>query len=199
MKVALYARVSTDQQTVDGQLLPLREWAKRMNHTVYKEYIDHAVSGAKTSRPAFDEMLTDMRKFKFEAIAVVKLDRLGRSLKHILSLFDEFNAKGVSIICTTQPIDTSAQNPMSKVIIALLGAFAELERDFIRERTIAGMAARKAKQAWKMRGKDKKPRQLRGGFRKPIVYPKNDALTDKAIDTPQSQAHEVVVDGQANS
>lgn len=191
MKVALYARVSTDQQTVDGQLLPLREWAKRMNHTVYKEYIDHAVSGAKTSRPAFDEMLTDMRKFKFESIAVVKLDRLGRSLKHILSLFDEFNAKGVSVICTTQPIDTSASNPMSKIIIALLGAFAELERDFIRERTIAGMAARKAKAGqWKLRGKDKKPRQLRGGFRKPIVYPKNDALTDIVIDTPQSEPKE---------
>jgi len=164
MKVALYARVSTTEQDASLQVHHLREWAKRMNHVIYKEYVDQAVSGTKSSRPAFDEMLNDMRRFKFEAIAVVKLDRLGRSLKHILSLFDEFNAKGVSVICTTQPIDTSNSNPMGKIILALLGAFAELERDMIAERTKAGMEARKAKFGqWKLRGKDKKPRQLRGG------------------------------------
>jgi DNA invertase Pin-like site-specific DNA recombinase len=142
-------------------------------------------------------MLTDMRRFKFEGVAVVKLDRLGRSLKHILSLFDEFNAKGVSVICTTQPIDTSNSNPMGKIILALLGAFAELERDMIAERTRAGMTARRARlekegKVWKLRGKDKKPRQLRGGYRTKKVYPKNDILQEKAIDTPQSDNKEAV-------
>lgn len=57
MKVALYARVSTDEQDAQGQIMQLREWAKRMDHVIYKEYVDQAISGAKTSRPAFDEML----------------------------------------------------------------------------------------------------------------------------------------------
>lgn len=178
MKVALYARVSTEDQDAHGQILQLREWARRMNHVIFREYVDQAVSGTKFSRPAFDEMMNDLRTFKFEAIAVVKLDRLGRSLRHLLSLFDEFNAKGVAIICTTQPIDTSATNPLGKIIIALLGAFAEFERDLISERTKAGLAARRARGAWQLRGKDKKPRKLRGGFRKPIIYPKNKPSTD---------------------
>jgi DNA invertase Pin-like site-specific DNA recombinase len=178
MKVALYARVSTEEQDAHGQILQLREWARRLDHTIYREYVDQAVSGTKTSRPAFDEMLKDMRSFKFEAIAVIKLDRLGRSLRHLLSLMDEFNAKGVAVICTSQPIDTSASNPLGKIIIALLGAFAEFERDLISERTKSGLAARRSKGAWKLRGKDKKPRRLRGGIRKPIIYPKNISLTD---------------------
>lgn len=190
MKVALYARVSTEDQDAHGQIIQLREWSKRMNHTIIREYVDQAVSGTKFSRPAFDEMMNDMRRFKFEAIAVVKLDRLGRSLRHLLSLFDEFNAKGVAIICTTQPIDTSATNPLGKIIIALLGAFAEFERDLISERTKAGLIARKAKGTWKMRGKDKKPRQLRGGFRKPIIYPTNELTTDvhQSEDKPERKA-----------
>lgn len=191
MKVALYARVSTDEQDAMLQIHHLREWVIRGNHIVYREYVDQAVSGMKQSRPAFDEMLKDMRLFKFDCIAVVKLDRLGRSLKHILSLFDEFNAKGVSVVCTTQPIDTSSSNPLGKVILALLGAFAELERDLIAERTKAGMQARKVRYGqWKLRGKDKKPRQLRGGFRKRKIYPKNVVFKNELIDTPQSEKKE---------
>ena len=190
MKVALYARVSTEDQSNEGQLIQLREWARRLGYEVYKEYTDHAISGTKTSRPAFDEMLTDMRRYKFAIIAVVKLDRLGRSLKHILSLFDEFNAKGVAVVCTTQPIDTSSNNPMSKVILALLGAFAELERDLISERTKSGLAARRAKGAWKLRGKDKKPRRLRGGYRPRLKYPKNKLMTDARQSEPKGFKNE---------
>lgn len=178
MKVALYARVSTEDQSTEGQLIQLREWARRLNYEIYKEYVDHAISGTKTSRPAFDEMLDDMRKYRFSIIATVKLDRLGRSLRHILSLIDEFNAKGVGLVCTTQPIDTSAASPISKITLAFLGAFAELERDLISERTKAGLAARRAKGAWKLRGKDKKPRRLRGGYRSRLKYPIHKAQTD---------------------
>jgi DNA invertase Pin-like site-specific DNA recombinase len=190
LKAALYVRVSTEDQSTEGQLIQLREWARRGGHEVYKEYSDHAISGTKVSRPAFDEMLADMRRYKFNAISVVKLDRLGRSLKHILSLFDEFNAKGVAVICTTQPIDTSANNPLGKVVLALLGAFAELERDLISERTKAGLAAKRKKleeqgKSWKFRGKDKRPR-LRGGFRPRLKYPKNKLQTD----APQSDKKE---------
>lgn len=187
MKVALYARVSTEDQSTEGQLIQLREWARRLNYEIYKEYIDHAISGTKTSRPAFDEMLNDMRRYKFAIIAVVKLDRLGRSLRHILSLFDEFNSKGVAVVCTTQPIDTSANSPLGKVTLAFLGAFAELERDLISERTKAGLAARRAQGLWKMRGKDKKPRRLTGGYRSRLKYSKNEL----PINARQSEPKEV--------
>lgn len=198
MKVALYARVSTEEQDASLQIDHLKQWATRCGHTIYKEYVDQAVSGTKQSRPAFDEMLTDMRLFRFDCIAVVKLDRLGRSLKHILSLFDEFNKKGVSVVCTTQPIDTSSQNPLGKVVLALLGAFAELERDMIAERTRLGMLARKARlekegKVWRLRGKDKKPRKLRGGFRERKVYPRKVVFDQTTtIDTPQLETKEDV-------
>lgn len=177
MKIALYARVSTADQDTEIQLVQLREWASRLGHEVFKEYIDEAQSGTKTSRPAFDEMLYDMRQFKFSAVVVVKLDRIGRSLQHILSLFDEFNNKGVAFIAITQGIDTSASNPMSKLFIQLLGAFAEFERNLISERT---KAARVGKLDWGVRGKDKRPRKKRGVFRKPIVYPKSIPLINNS-------------------
>jgi DNA invertase Pin-like site-specific DNA recombinase len=177
MKVALYARVSTADQDTEIQLVQLREWASRGNHEVFKEYVDEAISGTKTSRPSFDEMLKDMRQFRFQAVAVVKLDRIGRSLQHILSLFDEFNAKGVAFIATTQGIDTFQSNPMSKLFISLLGAFAEFERNLISERT---KAARAGKPNWGVRGVDKRPRKKRGGFRKPILYPTNTPLLENS-------------------
>lgn len=178
MKVALYARVSTEDQTVEHQLLPLREWAVKNNHEVYREYVDAAQSGMKTSRPAFDQMLADMRIYKFQAIAVVKLDRIGRSLQHILSLFDEFNAKGVAFIAITQGIDTSKSNPLSKLFISFLGAFAEFERNLISERT---KAARANKPTWGKRGADRKPRKRRGHFRTPLIYPKQFDLSSPKV------------------
>jgi len=194
LHVALYARVSTDEQDAQGQIFQLREWAKRMEHKIFREYIDQAVSGAKTSRPAFDEMLNDMRLFRFDGIAIVKLDRLSRSMKHIFGLIDEFNAKGVALICTTQPIDTSDANPYAKVLLAVMASFAEIERDMIRSRTKDGIKARRDKlkaegKVYPMRGKDKKPRQKRGGYRNPIVYPKQVQLQDLIIDTPQSSTN----------
>jgi DNA invertase Pin-like site-specific DNA recombinase len=174
VKVALYARVSTADQNTEIQLVQLREWASRGGHKIFREYVDEAISGTKTSRPSFDVMLADMRQYRFQAVAVVKLDRIGRSLQHILSLFDEFNAKGVAFIATTQGIDTFQTNPMSKLFISLLGAFAEFERNLISERT---KAARAGKLNWGVRGSDKRPRKKRGGFRKPITYPSSIPLS----------------------
>ena len=179
MKVALYARVSTNEQTVEHQLTQLREFANRCGHEVYAEYIDEAQSGTKESRPAFDRMLIDMRHYKFSAIVVTKLDRIGRSLKHILSLFDEFNAKGVGFIATSQNIDTT--NAAGKLQMQILGAFAEFERNMISDRT---KAARASKPTWGKRGPDKKPRKKRGTFRTPLSYPnlgKNKVANDAPL------------------
>ena len=98
-----------------------------------------------------------MREYKFDAIMVTKLDRIGRSLKHLLSLFDEFQNKRIHFIATTQNIDTST--PSGKLQMQIMGAFAEFERNIISERTKEGL--KYANRVGK-RGKDKKPRKRRG-------------------------------------
>ena len=98
---------------------------------------------------------------------VTKLDRIGRSLQHLLSLFDEFQKKGVNFIAITQNIDTSSS--IGKFQLQILGAFAEFERNIISERTKEGLKG--VKNVGK-RGKDKKARKKRGGLRKAWNYPK---------------------------
>ena len=162
MKVALYCRVSTDEQNAEHQERALRKYCEVHNHEVFKVYSD-VISGTKESRPAFNELLNDMRKFKFNAIAVVKLDRLGRSLQHLLTLIDEFKKKGVHFIAVDQNLDTSSST--GTLILHVLGAIAEFERNLISERTKAALINNPHVGK---RGKDKKPRQKRGGLRKAL-------------------------------
>jgi DNA invertase Pin-like site-specific DNA recombinase len=136
MKVAIYARVSTEEQHADKQLYMLKEQAKRSNWEICKEYVD-ICSGAKSSRPALNQMLEDMRRYKFQAIAVTKLDRIGRSLQHLLSMFDEMKRKGVHFIAITQNIDTTSA--AGNLQMQIMGAFAEFERNLISERTKEGL------------------------------------------------------------
>lgn len=160
MKVAIYCRVSTEDQHADKQELICKEYCKRNDFEVYKVYKD-IISGKTTSRPEFNNLLEDMRKYKFNAIMVTKLDRLSRSLKHLLSLIDEFVAKGVNFIAATQNIDTTSAT--GKLQFQIMGAFAEFERNIISERTKDGL--KYAENVGK-RGKDKNPRKKRGGLRK---------------------------------
>jgi len=162
MKVAIYARVSTEDQDVNKQVSMLKEWCEKSDHEVYDVYQD-VISGTKSSRPEFDRLLADMRLYRFRGIVVTKLDRMGRSLQHLLSIFDELNNKNVEFIAVTQNIDTTS--PAGKLQMQIMGAFAEFERNIIAERTREGL--RKAKNVGK-RGKDKKPRKKRGGLRKPL-------------------------------
>jgi len=162
MKVAIYARVSTDDQFADKQVEALKDYCSRFVYDVFDVYID-VIGGASTSRPAFNSLLVDMRKYKFNCVMVTKLDRLGRSLSHLLSLIDEFKKKGVNFIATTQNIDTTTAT--GNLLFQIMGAFAEFEKNIISERTKEGL--KKAKNVGK-RGKDKKPRQKRGGLRKPL-------------------------------
>lgn len=164
MRVAIYCRVSTEYQNVDKQQEICLEACKRENYEVFRVYKD-IVSGSTTSRREFNQLLEDMRHYKFDAIMVTKLDRLGRSLQHLLSLLDEFNKKGIHFIAVTQNIDTSS--PAGKLQLQIMGAFAEFERNIISERTKEGL--RKAKGVGK-RGRDKKPRKRRGGLKKPLFY-----------------------------
>jgi len=164
MRIVIYCRVSTEEQDADKQEFICREYCKRNDFEVYKVYKD-VISGTKESRPQFNQLLEDMRNLKFDAIMVTKLDRVGRSLKHLLNLFDEFQNKGIHFIAVTQNIDTSSAS--GKLQMQILGAFAEFERNMISERTKEGM--RRAVGVGK-RGKDKNPRKRRGGLKKPIKY-----------------------------
>jgi len=156
-KAAIYARVSTDEQNTDNQVALCREYCNRVGVDVFSVYADDGYSGAKASRPAFDELLRDMRALKFDAIVVVKMDRIGRSLHHLLSLFDELNKKKITFIAVTQNIDTSTA--AGQLQIQIMGAFAEYERNIIRERTKEGLVG---KVNVGKRGKDRKPRKKRG-------------------------------------
>lgn len=166
MKVAIYCRVSTEEQDADKQEYACLEYCKRNNLEIFKVYKD-VISGTTSSRPEFNILLEDMRDMKFDTVMVTKLDRLGRSLQHLLSLFDEFQRKGVNFIAITQSIDTTTSS--GKLQMQIMGAFAEFERNIIRERTIEGMKKAKEKGTVGKRGKDKTKR-LRKYFKKPLNY-----------------------------
>ena len=160
VKVAIYCRVSKEEQDVDKQEKICKEYCVRQDWQIFKVYKD-VTSGTKVSRPMFNQLLVDMRQYRFRVIVVTKLDRVGRSLRHLLSLFDEFQKKDVHFVAVTQNIDTSTAT--GKLQLHILSAFAEFERNLISERTKEGL--KYAKNVGK-RGKDKKPRKKRGVFRK---------------------------------
>jgi DNA invertase Pin-like site-specific DNA recombinase len=143
-RVALYARVSTDQQTVDNQLEELRQWAERGGHQITKEYMDNGISGAKSrdKRPALDQMLKDAVRKRFELVGVWSVDRLGRSLQGLLETLQELHEAGVDLYLHQQALDTST--PSGRALFQMMGVFAEFERAMIQERVKAGVARAKA-------------------------------------------------------
>ncbi|HTF32792.1 MAG TPA: recombinase family protein [Myxococcota bacterium] len=156
-RVAFYARVSTSEQTVEPQLFALRHYASARGLEVAAEYVDHGVSGAKDRRPALDKLLADARRRRFDVLAVTKLDRLARSVRHLTTLAAELEALGVDLVVLDQAIDTST--PAGRLLFNVLGSIAEFERDLIRERTRAGMSAAKRRgkrvgRPWAIRGSD---------------------------------------------
>jgi DNA invertase Pin-like site-specific DNA recombinase len=160
MKAAIYCRVSTEEQNTSSQLAACQLHCQRNEIEVFRTYVDNGVSGTRESRPAFNELLADMRQYKFNAIVITKLDRLARSLQHLLRLIDEFNVLGVHLIATTQGIDTHSAT--GKLQLQIMGAFAEFERTLISERTKEGLVGKKLVGK---RGTDKKPRLKRVGVR----------------------------------
>jgi len=154
MKAALYARVSRadKDQDPENQLLKLREYATRHRWEVYTEYKDFA-SGAAPSRPQLDRMLGEGRARHYDAILIVRLDRLARSTKQLLTILEEMDRVGVALVCSDQDIDT--KSPAGKLLFTVLGAVAELELELIRERTKDGLA--RARAQGKRLGRPPKP------------------------------------------
>jgi len=154
MKVALYARVSRadKDQDPENQLLKLREYATRHQWEIYAEFHDY-ISGAAPVKPALEKMLAEGRARHYDAVLIVRLDRLARSTKQLLTLLEDLDRYGVALICTDQQIDT--KSPAGKLLFTVLGAVSELELDLIRERTKDGLA--RARAQGKRLGRPPKP------------------------------------------
>jgi DNA invertase Pin-like site-specific DNA recombinase len=145
MKVAIYTRVSTSNggQSVEMQVRDLRALAGQRGFEIVREYCDEGVSGAKDSWPALDEMLRDAKRGKFQALLTWKLDRLGRSMAHLVRLLEDFRSYGVELISFSEGLDFSTTT--GKLLYQVISAFAEFERDCIRERVKAGLRNARAK------------------------------------------------------
>jgi DNA invertase Pin-like site-specific DNA recombinase len=136
-RAALYARVSTADQTTENQLLELRRYCDARGWT-FTEYIDQAVSGAKERRPALDRLMTDARRRRLDVVVVWRLDRLGRNLKHLIMVLDELAALGIAFVSLNEGLDWTT--PAGRLQAQLLAMIAEFERERIRERISAGLA-----------------------------------------------------------
>lgn len=157
MKTALYIRVSTQDQTLEQQKKPLIE--RCIKEGWGYEVFEEKVSGAKTSRTELDKLMQGIRNKEFNVVMVSKLDRLGRSLKHLIQLIEEFNNKGVQFICLSPEVDT--KTAQGRFFIQIIGAVAELERELIRERTKEKLNYLKSKGKKLGRPKGKKDSKVR--------------------------------------
>lgn len=136
---ALYARVSTEDQSCEMQLSELREYCQRRGWRIYGEYVDTGWSGAKRDRPQLGKLMRDAQLHRFDCIMCWKLDRFGRSVANFVSNLQDLESWGVRFMCITQSIDTDQTNPSSRLLMTILAAVAEFERAMIRERVKAGM------------------------------------------------------------
>src|SRR6202049_1200437 len=137
MRAAIYARVSTVDQEPENQLQELRRYIDARGWSGV-EYVDRGVSGAKDRRPALDQLLADARRRRFDVLVCWRLDRLGRNLRHLITMLEELQALGVAFVSLAEGID--ATTPAGRLQMQILGAIAEFERGRIQERVRAGLA-----------------------------------------------------------
>lgn len=138
-RVAIYSRCSTDKQehSISNQLNILREYCDARRFKIEHEFFDEGFTGRNDQRPALKELLVLVRKRKIDAVIVVKLDRLFRSLKHLVLTLDEFTHLGVEFISVEDQLDLTSAT--GKLTTNLLACMAEFESDLLKSRTIAGI------------------------------------------------------------
>lgn len=141
-RVAVYLRVSTDDQTVENQRLELAAYIDGRGWTISREYADEGISGSKERRPALDELLQDSRRRRFDMVIVWSLDRLGRNLRHLVTLLDELQGLNIALVSLRDGLDLSSA--AGRLQMQILAALAEFERSRLRERTISGLRRAKA-------------------------------------------------------
>jgi DNA invertase Pin-like site-specific DNA recombinase len=142
MRTAIYARVSTKDQSCDLQLRDLRAYCTARKLAVAGEYVDVGQSGVKDSRPELNMLMADARKRKIDIVIVWRFDRFARSTKHLLLALEEFRSLGIQFISYQENVDTSS--PLGQALFTIISAVAQLERDLIRERVTAGIRAERA-------------------------------------------------------
>lgn len=156
MKVAIYVRVSTQDQTVENQTLPLIQYAERMGweYEIFKE-----TESTRKSRPVQWALYNRLLKLEFDGLLIYKFDRWARSTKELIEHIENLVNKGISVYSFQENIDLSSS--MGRAMLTIISAFAQLERDLIRERTLAGLA--RARAQGKTLGR---PRKKRGYVKK---------------------------------
>jgi DNA invertase Pin-like site-specific DNA recombinase len=142
-KVAIYARVSTDDQSPDAQLRDLREYIGNRGWQDVREYVDVGISGAKDSRPAWNELWDAIQKGKLRVLVVYALDRLGRSLPHLVKIISMLVEKNVALVSFRENLDLSTAS--GRMIVGIFSVLADYELSIIRERTRSGMRAARAR------------------------------------------------------
>jgi DNA invertase Pin-like site-specific DNA recombinase len=142
-RVAIHARVSTDEQTVDTQLRDLREYAANRGWRDMQEFVDVGVSGANDSRPAWNQLWDAIQKGKVKVLLVHALDRLGRSLPHLVKILSTLVERDVVLVSFRENIDLSTST--GRMVAGLFSVLADYELSIIRERTRAGMRAARAR------------------------------------------------------
>jgi DNA invertase Pin-like site-specific DNA recombinase len=138
MRIGLYARVSTlHNQHPEMQLAELREYADLRGWKIVGEYVDNGVSGSKESRPELNRLMADAHRRKFDAVLCSKVDRFGRSLKHLVNALADLDAYGVAFISLRDNLDLTT--PTGRLMFQVIGAMAEFERALIQERVRSGL------------------------------------------------------------
>jgi DNA invertase Pin-like site-specific DNA recombinase len=139
VRAAIYLRVSRDDQTTENQRLILAREAGHRGWLIVQTYEDQGISGAKgrDQRPAFDQLLKDAVRRKFDILMVWSIDRLGRSVLHVANALAEFDGAAIRLYCDREGIDSST--PMGRAMIQMASVFGEQERSILRSRVLAGL------------------------------------------------------------
>ena len=138
--IAAYVRVSTKKQSVDLQVRDIKKWAKNMDWEI--EFFEEKMSTRKT-RPVFESLMKSLRRREYSGLIVWKMDRVARSLKHMITTLEELHNLGIMFRSFKEP-EINYDTAFGKAMVGLIGIFAQLERDIIQERTIAALETKKA-------------------------------------------------------
>ena len=152
-KVAIYSRVSTLDQTIDNQLLELRDHCSKMGWEIVKEYADEGLSGtlSRDKRPALNSLIKDAYRKKFDSVVCWDISRIGRSMKELVLFLSDMKDRDIGICSVRQGFDTSTS--MGEIMFQFVGILSSWEREMIRERTLAGLE--RAKSEGKILGRKK--------------------------------------------
>ena len=169
MRVAIYLRTSTLEQTTENQERELRAVAARLGHEIVEVYSDNGISGAKSrdKRPQFDRLCRDAAKRQFEMVMAWSVDRLGRSLQDLVGFLSDLHALHVDLFLHQQGLDTTT--PAGKAMFQMMGVFAEFERTMIQERVRAGL--KRARSEGKRLGRPPISPELENRIRKALNEP----------------------------